>query len=75
MDVYRKRELDEMELRVEVTGGDSEAISVAVAREIRHALALRVGVKTVPQGTLPRFDLKARRFNDYRQLTGVLDPK
>ena len=70
VDVYRKRELDEMELRLEVTGGDSEAISAAVAHEIRNALTLRVAVKIVPHGTLPRFDLKARRFNDYRQLTG-----
>jgi phenylacetate-CoA ligase len=69
VDVSRNRELDEMELRMEVTTGDSEAIAAAVAREIRNALTLRVAVKIVPHGTLPRFDLKARRFNDYRQLS------
>lgn len=69
VDVSRNRELDEMELRMEVTTEDSEAIAAAVAREIRNALTLRVAVKIVPHGTLPRFDLKARRFNDYRQLS------
>ena len=72
VDVFRRRELDEMELRVEVTGGDAEGIAAAVAREIRHALALRVNVKTVPHGSLPRFDLKAKRFNDHRQVSGAL---
>jgi len=69
VDVYRTRELDEMELRIEVTTGNSEAIAAAIAHEIRNALTLRVAVKIVPHGTLPRFDLKARRFNDYRQST------
>jgi phenylacetate-CoA ligase len=68
VDVYRHRELDEMELRVEVMTGDAEAIAAAVAHEIWNALTLRVAVKIVPHGTLPRFDLKARRFNDYRHL-------
>jgi phenylacetate-CoA ligase len=68
VDVYRSRELDEMELRVEVTTGDPDAIAVALAHEIRNALTLRVAVTIVPHETLPRFDLKARRFNDYRQL-------
>jgi phenylacetate-CoA ligase len=68
VDVSRHRELDEMELRVEVMTGDAEAIAAAVAHEIRNALTLRVAVKIVPHGTLPRFDLKARRFNDYRHL-------
>ncbi len=75
VDVYRNRELDEMELRVEVTTGDAEAIAAAVAHEIRNALTLRVAVKVVPHGTLPRFDLKARRFNDYRQSAGSASSK
>lgn len=75
VDVYRSRELDEMELRVEVTTGDPEAIAAAIANKIRDALTLRVAIKIVPHGTLPRFDLKARRFNDYRQSARTVAPK
>lgn len=67
VDVYRKEALDEMELRVEVTDGDAEAVAEAVANEVRNGLGLRVGVRPVPYGTLPRFDLKARRFTDHRE--------
>jgi phenylacetate-CoA ligase len=67
VDVYRKEALDEMELRVEVTNGDAEAVAEAVANEVRNGLGLRVGVRPVPYGTLPRFDLKARRFTDHRK--------
>jgi phenylacetate-CoA ligase len=67
VDVYRKAELDGMEIRVEVTGGEPDMIAAAIAKEIRNGLGLRVDVKTVPYGTLPRFDLKARRFTDHRR--------
>jgi len=75
VDVYRYRELDEMELRVEVTTRDPEAIAAAVAHEIRNAHTLRVAVKILPHGTLPCFDLKARRFNDCRQLAESVTSK
>jgi phenylacetate-CoA ligase len=66
VEVYRRDELDEMEIRIEVQGGDPEAIAGAVAREIRNNLSVRPLVTPVPYGTLPRFDLKARRFTDRR---------
>ena len=37
-----------------------------VAKQIHHGLGLRVRVEPVPFGSLPRFDLKARRFKDHR---------
>ena len=66
VDVYRRHELDDMEIRVEAEGREPVEVATAVASEIRNALGLRVHVEAVPQGTLPRFDLKARRFTDHR---------
>jgi len=67
VDLHRRHELDEMEVRVEVKGSDeAEAVAGAVAKEIRHSLGLRADVSVAPYGTLPRFDLKARRFTDHR---------
>jgi phenylacetate-CoA ligase len=68
VDVYRRRDLDEMEVRIEVRDADLDTVAAAVAKEIRNALSLRAEVKPLPFGTLPRFDLKARRFNDHRRL-------
>jgi phenylacetate-CoA ligase len=55
-----------MEIRIEVTQGEPEGVAAAVAKEIRNGLNLRAHVKPIPHGTLPRFDLKARRFSDLR---------
>lgn len=69
VDVYRGNALDEMDIRVEVTNGNAEDVAKAISKEIRNGLGLRIHVKPVAYGTLPRFDLKARRFNDHRTLT------
>lgn len=66
--VYREHELDEMEIRVEVARGEPETVAAAVAREVRNSLGLRAHVHAVALGTLPRFDLKARRFSDQRRV-------
>jgi phenylacetate-CoA ligase len=54
------------ELAVEIellTGTDGAAsVSMRVADALRDALGLRVPLKVVDAGTLPRFELKARRF-------------
>ncbi len=68
VDVFRRGELDEMEIRLEIRAMDTEAITAAVVKAIRNALGLRVKAKSVPHGTLPRFELKARRFTDHRCL-------
>jgi phenylacetate-CoA ligase len=65
VDVLRRNELDELAIRIETSGNDAE-VSAAIEKEIRAGLGLRVHVAVVPVGTLPRFDLKARRFNDQR---------
>jgi phenylacetate-CoA ligase len=66
VDVFRHGELDDMEVRVEVMGKEPDIVAANVAKEIRLGLGLRISVSTVPFGTLPRFDRKARRFVDHR---------
>ena len=42
-------------------------IAADVGRALRNALGLRAAVVLVPPNTLPRFELKARRFTDHRR--------
>ncbi|RMD65415.1 MAG: phenylacetate--CoA ligase family protein, partial [Alphaproteobacteria bacterium] len=65
--VRRRKSLDEMEVQIETQAPDPEALAAAVGREIHSALGLRARVTPVGFGTLPRFDLKARRFTDHRK--------
>ena len=59
---------DDLEIRLEVVRGEPEAVAAAVEKAIRLGLGLRVRVTSVPFGSLPRFDLKARRVTDHRPL-------
>lgn len=67
VNIHTRRALDEMEIQIELKGDDSERIRAGVVKAIRDGIGLRVAVEAVPVGTLPRFDLKARRFADHRQ--------
>lgn len=71
VDVYRRGHLDDMEIRIEVQGEDPGTVARSVAMEIRNGIGMRVDVKPVPYGTLPRFDLKAKRFTDHRKLNKI----
>jgi phenylacetate-CoA ligase len=53
-----------LEVEIELGGGAAEPQSIAtrVAHELREALGLTVPVRAVEQGTLPRYEMKARRF-------------
>jgi len=66
VDIFRRKILDEIEVRIEVKDTDPGTLASVVANEIRNNLGIRVQVIPVPFGTLPRFDLKARRFTDHR---------
>jgi phenylacetate-CoA ligase len=59
LEVFRDGELDEIRVVVEVDGGEEGARRVQEA--LRRGLGIRVEVAPVPAGTLPRFELKARR--------------
>ena len=51
-----------VELEVTPGRGDEEVVAHRVAAGLREALGMTVAVHVVPAGTLPRFEMKARRF-------------
>src|SRR5262249_15621163 len=63
---YRERATCAVELRLEISGEAPERVCEALAREVWVALGFRPRVQAVPAGTLPRFELKARRVTDRR---------
>ena len=65
---YRTETLDELEIQIESTNPNPADTVTAVSSAIRNALGLRTIVKVVPHGTLPRFELKSKRFTDERAL-------
>ncbi|MDA7980242.1 MAG: phenylacetate--CoA ligase family protein [Pirellulales bacterium] len=62
---FRQAEMDELAIEIE-TDEQSKQIDAQAAEQLRLRLGLRVAVETVPAGTLPRFELKGRRFVDQR---------
>ena len=59
----RRMEMDQLDLELE--GTDREAKQLADL--LRHRLAMRVTVTPVPDGKLPRFEAKSRRWVDRRE--------
>jgi len=51
-----------VELEVTPDGADGTTVARRVAAGLRDALGMTVVVQDVPAGTLPRFEMKARRF-------------
>lgn len=51
-----------IEVEVAAQAGDCEAGLVRLSRQLREALGLSVSVRAVEVGSLPRFEMKARRF-------------
>jgi phenylacetate-CoA ligase len=65
---------DEVEVLVEIPdpNADADRITAAMAAALAEAHeGLRFGVATVPNGSLPRFELKAKRLNDEREVVGA----
>ena len=65
---------DEIEVLVEVPDPsvDADALLARLAKELAEAHeGLRFGVRRVEAGTLPRFELKARRVLDERIVIGT----
>ncbi len=54
--------MDEITLQIECPS----QLKIAIAEELHVALSLRIPIETVEPGTLPRFELKARRVEDRR---------
>ncbi|MBF0278459.1 MAG: phenylacetate--CoA ligase [SAR324 cluster bacterium] len=62
--VKKQGSMDELHIEIEVIEGvESESISNALARSISSSLGLRPSIRVVPRHSLPRFELKARRFH------------
>jgi phenylacetate-CoA ligase len=51
-----------VEIEVSRQVGDAAAVTAQVSQRLREALGLSVRVQAVGAGTLPRFEMKARRF-------------
>jgi phenylacetate-CoA ligase len=67
---------DEIEVLVEIPGGDAERVLSQLQKELADAHeSLRFGVKEVEAGTLPRFELKAKRVLDERIVIGTEDER
>jgi phenylacetate-CoA ligase len=60
IEVYRRREMDEVRLLVEA--GDAAPVARAVQEAVRVNLGIRIEVVAVPAQSLPRYELKARRL-------------
>ena len=59
---WRDGQMDQLKVRVEDRLNDPERI----ANEIQLRLGLRVDVEVVEAGSLPRFEMKGKRFLDQR---------
>jgi phenylacetate-CoA ligase len=59
IEVFREGELDEARVLLEIEGGDAAAGRVQAT--LRSSLGIRLQVASVAPGSLPRFELKARR--------------
>ncbi|HXB71644.1 MAG TPA: AMP-binding protein [Candidatus Acidoferrales bacterium] len=63
VEIYTERALTEMSIQIEPAAGeDAAGLSHRVAAALHYAFGLRVAVSTVPAGTLPRFEAKAKRW-------------
>lgn len=54
--------MDEIELLVEVSIPQASAVIAALATRLRDAFSLRIPVRAVPIGSLPRHEFKSRRW-------------
>jgi phenylacetate-CoA ligase len=60
--ISRDDALVEMSVEVESDNGDDGALAKRLAKAFQESLTLRVPVKLVEPGSLPRFELKAKRW-------------
>ncbi|MGE3508067.1 MAG: phenylacetate--CoA ligase family protein [Vicinamibacterales bacterium] len=60
--VSRQDALASLAIQIEVRGGDGRLVASRVSSSLRQAFGLTVPVTIVEQGSLPRFEVKGRRF-------------
>lgn len=57
-------EMAELRIEIEVTAGEREVIAASLAELVHRNLSLRPMIQLAECGSLPRYELKARRFRD-----------
>ncbi len=64
VEVFTERAMTELRIQLEPapTCADPDALAQAVEAALRTAFNLRIPISLAPRGTLPRFELKARRW-------------
>ena len=67
VDIEKEREMWEMRIEIELDPAASgDGVRAAVAEALGNRLGIRSDVDVVAAGSLPRFELKARRFRIHR---------
>ena len=61
--VRKHKQMDEMEIEVELAESADPAIAQKLAMKLDTMLSFRPRVLVVPRNTLPRFEMKAKRFH------------
>ncbi len=68
IEIFERRRMWELRAAVEVTEGPKpEEVKARLEKELHRRLGLRAEVSLAPVGSLPRFELKARRFRIQRE--------
>jgi phenylacetate-CoA ligase len=68
IEIVERRRMWEMRAEIEVPPAESpEEVRARLERELHLRIGIRAEVSVVPPGSLPRFELKARRFRILRE--------
>ena len=62
VECFERQAMRELKLIIEPAAGGSSVLPETIARRVRERIGLRAEVEMVSPGSLPRFELKAKRF-------------
>ncbi|MBI3941060.1 MAG: AMP-binding protein [Acidobacteria bacterium] len=65
IEVFKERHMDELVIRIELKAGlspDADPLAALVQNKVRAQLGIRARVSIAEKGSLPRYELKARRI-------------
>ena len=68
--IEKSNEMTELDIEIELGSEAATSVASALAEHVHGRLSLRPRVAIVEHGTLPRFELKAKRFRIARQDAG-----
>jgi phenylacetate-CoA ligase len=61
------RHMDEMNVELEFVDGADPRLADSISQSLNSALSFRPSINVVEHNTLPRFELKAKRFHVKRE--------